>query len=185
MTCCCRMRNMISVPGLGSSPRSARRTCARSSSLVPRVGGRSTSPVVWGRMQMRNAKRTGCGPCRRWVLRVLWGSEFGSRLMVPIEHQCSVFFGIYLYLRNFVSPAADISVVAPPPLTHLQDPYSTPFVLTTSPAPTSPATLLVQAVRIATASALNALSARWWSLSPYVQPTCSVTSAACAKLCSP
>lgn len=63
--------------------------------------------------------------------------------------------------------------------------YNTPFVLTTSPAPTSPATLLVHAVRMATAKALNALSARWWSLEPYVQPTCSVTPAACAKLSSP
>lgn len=63
--------------------------------------------------------------------------------------------------------------------------YNTPLVLTTSPTPTSPAILRAQAVRIATANALNALSARWWSLSPYVQPTCKVTSAACAKLCSP
>lgn len=54
-----------------------------------------------------------------------------------------------------------------------------------SPAPTSPSTLRAQAVRTATASALNALSARWWSLSPYVQPTWRVTPAACAKLCRP
>ena len=63
--------------------------------------------------------------------------------------------------------------------------YKTPFVLTTSPDPTSPAPRREQAVRTATASALNALSARWWSLSPYTHPTCSVTFAACAKLCSP
>ena len=49
---------------------------------------------------------------------------------------------------------------------HTHTPYRTPLVLTTSPAPTSPATLRLQALRIATARALNALSARWWSLSP-------------------
>lgn len=63
--------------------------------------------------------------------------------------------------------------------------YRTPFVLTISPAPTSPSPRLAQAVRTATANALNALSARWWSLSPYVHPICSVTFAACAKLCRP
>lgn len=85
-------------------------------------------------------------------------------------------------LSHFVFPVHFISLLA---FLSFYPTYRTPLVLTTSPAPTSPATLLLQAFRIATARALNALSARWWSLSPYVQPTCNVTPAACAKLCKP
>jgi hypothetical protein len=55
-----------------------------------------------------------------------------------------------------------------------------PFVLGTSPS--LPATLLVACLS-ATASALKALSALWWSLSPLIQSTCIVILAACAKLC--
>ena len=57
--------------------------------------------------------------------------------------------------------------------------YNTPFVLTTSPS--FPATLSV-AVLMATARALNAASARWWSFSPRRTSTCSVTAAVWLKL---
>lgn len=52
---------------------------------------------------------------------------------------------------------------------------SVPFVLGTSPSLPG---ILVVAALIATASALNALSALWWSLSPRMQSTCIVTRAA-------
>ena len=56
---------------------------------------------------------------------------------------------------------------------------SVPLVLGTSPS--RPATRLV-ACLVATASALKALSALWWSLSPRRQSTCTVMRAAPAKL---
>lgn len=56
---------------------------------------------------------------------------------------------------------------------------SVPFVLGTSPS--LPGTRLVAALT-ATARALKALSALWWSLKPRMQSTCIVILAACAKL---
>ena len=57
---------------------------------------------------------------------------------------------------------------------------STPFVLGTSP---SRPTTGLHAILSATARALKALSARWWSFSPRRQSTCIVMPAPCAKDC--
>ena len=90
------------------------------------------------------------------------------------DHSFSTHMRAAFYNRYYRTPSSHGSIFFFPSYA-----LSVPFVLGTSPS--LPATLLV-AILMATANALKALSALWWSLSPLRQSTCIVTLAACAKL---
>lgn len=96
----------------------------------------------------------------KWLVEILCDVRIRSKLIRHSSFRSKKFHGIR---------ASDLD-------------YNTPFVLTTSPS--LPSTRCI-AILQATAKALNALSALWWSLDPLMTSTCSVTFAAWAQLAMP